>query len=138
MAQQKDLGRLVAVYGIAPAYLQRAIFLAVLAFLFFLAMIFAFYIRQSLLYFLLSTAFLIVYLLTMFSWVMQRRASVEVYENGLKYRKNELLWPEILEVKADGEIIPAKGKPFNIPSTIKDFGPLIHHLTASAAGTHAP
>lgn len=57
----------------APAELQRAVFIAVLSFLFFLAMMFAYYIRQSLLYFLLATAFLIIYLITMFSFVRLRR-----------------------------------------------------------------
>jgi len=57
----------------APAQLQRAVFIAVLSFLFFLAMMFAYYIRQSAVYFLLATAFLIIYLLTMFSFVRMRR-----------------------------------------------------------------
>lgn len=47
--------------------------MAVLSFMFFVAMMFAFYIRQSALYFLLATAFLIVYLLTMISFVRLRR-----------------------------------------------------------------
>lgn len=57
----------------SPAQLQRAVFIAVLSFLFFLAMMFAYYIRQSALYFLLATAFLIVYLITMISFVRLRR-----------------------------------------------------------------
>jgi len=56
-----------------PAQAQRAAFVAVLSFLFFLAMMFAYYIRQSMLYFLLATAFLIVYLVTMISIVRLRR-----------------------------------------------------------------
>ena len=57
----------------SPAQLQRAVFIVVLSFLFFLAMMFAYYIRQSALYFLLATAFLIVYLITMISFVWLRR-----------------------------------------------------------------
>jgi hypothetical protein len=57
----------------SPAQLQRAAFIAVLSFLFFLAMMFAYYIRQSALYFLLATAFLIVYIVTMVSFVRLRR-----------------------------------------------------------------
>ena len=53
--------------------MQRAAFMAVLSFMFFVAMMFAFYIRQSALYFLLATAFLIIYLLTMISFVRLRR-----------------------------------------------------------------
>lgn len=55
--------------------MQRATFIAVLSFLFFLAMMFAYYIRQSALYFLLATAFLIVYIITMISIVRSRRAT---------------------------------------------------------------
>lgn len=53
--------------------MQRAAFVAVLSFLFFLAMMFTYYIRQSLLYFLLATAFLVVYVITMISLFRLRR-----------------------------------------------------------------
>lgn len=59
---------------ISPTQLQRAVFIAVLSFLFFLAMMFAYYIRQSALYFLLATAFLFVYIVTMISFVKLRRS----------------------------------------------------------------
>lgn len=62
---------------ISPAQLQRAAFVAVLSFLFFLAMMFAYYIRQSALYFLLATAFLVVYIVTMISFVRLRRSGKE-------------------------------------------------------------
>ena len=58
---------------VPPAQIQRAVFIAVLSFLFFLAMMFAFYLRQSMLYFLLATAFLIVYIATMISFVKLRK-----------------------------------------------------------------
>ena len=57
------------------AKVQRAVFIAVLSFLFFLVMMIAFYVRQSMLYFLLATAFLIIYIFTMFSFVRLRRTS---------------------------------------------------------------
>jgi Ca2+/Na+ antiporter len=57
-----------------PAIVQRAVFVAVLSFLFFLAMMFAYYLRGSVLYFLLATAFLIVYIVTMISFVRLRRS----------------------------------------------------------------
>jgi hypothetical protein len=57
----------------SSAHAQRAVFVAVLSFLFFLAMMFAYYIRQSMLYFLLATGFLIVYVITMISFVRLRR-----------------------------------------------------------------
>jgi hypothetical protein len=59
--------------SVAAAKVQRAIFVAVLSFMFFLAMMFAFYIRQSMLYFLLATAFLIVYIVMMVSLLRLRK-----------------------------------------------------------------
>lgn len=56
-----------------PAQAQRAAFIAVLSFLFFLGMMLAYYLRGSLLYFLLATAFLVVYLFTMISFVRLRK-----------------------------------------------------------------
>ena len=67
---QKDLSK----PPMPPAQVQRAVFIAVLSFMFFLAMMFAFYIRQSVSYFLLATAFLIVYIVTMISFVRLRRS----------------------------------------------------------------
>ena len=55
------------------ARVQRAVLIAVLSFMFFLAMMIAFYVRQSMLYFLLATAFLVVYIFTMISFVRLRR-----------------------------------------------------------------
>lgn len=71
MQHQQDKG------SISPDQLQRAVFIAVLSFLFFLAMMFAYYVRQSALYFLLATAFLIVYIVTMISFVRLRRSGKE-------------------------------------------------------------
>jgi uncharacterized membrane protein len=58
---------------IPPAQAQRAAFIAVLSFLFFLAMMLAYYLRGSILYFLLATAFLVVYIFTMISFVKLRK-----------------------------------------------------------------
>ncbi|MBV9216385.1 MAG: hypothetical protein JO053_09425 [Acidobacteria bacterium] len=62
-----------APYFSTAAKLQRAVFIAALSFLFFLAMMLAFYIRQSMLYFLLATAFLIIYIVTMISLLKLRK-----------------------------------------------------------------
>ncbi|MBK9215175.1 MAG: hypothetical protein IPM59_06190 [Chloracidobacterium sp.] len=59
--------------SISPAHVQRVAFIAVLSFLFFLAMMLAYYLRGSLLYFLLATAFLVVYTFTMISFVRLRK-----------------------------------------------------------------
>lgn len=98
-----NLGRMTKVFGIQPAYLQRAVFVAVLSFLFFLAMMFAFYLRQHFGYFLLATAFLLVYLATMFSWVTQRKSVVKLFENGFEYRKFSCRWDELEAVSRQAE-----------------------------------
>ncbi len=136
-SKEKDLGRLISVHVIAPAYVQRAVFMAVLSFMFFLAMMFAFYVLQHILYFFLSTAFLIIYLITMFSWVMQRKANVEVYENGFKYRKNSVLWNEIAEVSENGTVSIANGKAISIPSTINNLESLIAEIKHRAGNAGA-
>lgn len=102
MSQQpQNLGPLVSSHPTAPIYLQRAAIVAVVSFVFFLAMLAAFYLRQQPGYFLLSTAFLIVYVFTLIGWMMQKRNVVQVYENGLKYKKFHAAWGEIESVTAD-------------------------------------
>lgn len=126
----ENLGQLVAVHAIAPAYLQRAVFVVVLSFLFFLAMMFAYYIRQSTVYFLLASGFLVIYLITMFSFVMQRRSHVEVFENGFKYKKNRVLWSDVIEVVDVGEAVLKTGKRVMLPKTLSDLEGLLRHIRA--------
>ncbi|MBK7801866.1 MAG: hypothetical protein IPJ55_04150 [Chloracidobacterium sp.] len=142
MAQStNDLGRLVSIFGIHPSYLQRAVFVAVLSFLFFIAMMFAFYMRQQFGYFLLATAFLFVYIVTMLSWVVQRKNLVKVYQDGIEYRKFSCKWSEIDTVSKETErqrdpiVIKSKdGRTVLIPASIAGINELfdfIHrHRTA--------
>lgn len=125
----KDLGRIVSVHGLQPAYLQRAVFVVVLSFLFFLGTMVVFYLQQGFVYFLLSTAFLIIYLVTMTSWILQRRNVVKIYENGIEYRKFSCLWNEIDSISA-GEANTVKfttkaGGKFAIPATIAGLDQII-------------
>lgn len=60
-----------------------------------------FYIQQQLMYFVLSTAFLVIYIFTMIGWVLQKRNVVSVYENGIAYKKFAASWDEIKSVTAD-------------------------------------
>lgn len=87
-------------HATSPAHLQRAAIVAAVSFVFFLVTLLVFYVRQQVGYFVLSTAFLAVYVLTLISWVIQRRKAVSLYENGLKYRKFSSTWDEILSVNA--------------------------------------
>lgn len=126
----KNMGRQISTHPIAPLYVQRAVFIALLSFLFFVAMMFAFYIRQSMLYFLLATAFLLVYLFTMFSWFIQRKSIVHVYELGIDFKDRSLAWDEIDSVRHDQKvvIIPKNGKPLELPSTISEPAALVRYV----------
>jgi hypothetical protein len=141
-SEQIDPGRLLAVHPVAPVYVQRAIFVAILSFLFFLAMMFAFYLRQNFLYFLLATAFLLVYLITMFSWFTQRNAAVKVYENGFDCRKRFVKWDEIESISDDTEtIVKTKtGQPMTLSPRLAEKDALVRHLKyrLSAHGEDVP
>jgi len=126
MVEKADkLGKLVNVYGIAPAYLQRAVIIAALSFIFFLTTLAMFSLWRNFLYFFLSTAFLIVYLATMFGWLMMRKNLLRIYENGLTYRKFMARWNELeaLETNKKGaqlncEIRKAKGEKITLTESI--------------------
>ena len=119
--QMHNLGRLVSLYGVSPAHLQRAVFVAILSFLFFLAMMAAFYIRQNFGYFLLSTAFLLVYLLTLFSWVTQRRSVLEVFEKGIVFKKNIAAWDDVAEITESGVILLKDKRKIALPKILNDL-----------------
>ena len=106
----KSLGKLQSVYRTSPLYLQRAAIVAVVSFVFFLAMLVAFSIRQNLGYFLLATAFLIVQLFTLFGWVTQRKNELKMYENGFTYRKNVCRWDELeaINLKMESRLISSE------------------------------
>ena len=121
-ANNADLGRLISVHPIAPMYVQRAVFIAILSVMFFAAMMLAFYVRQSFGYFLLATGFLFVYLVTMFSWFTMRKKVVRTFENGFEYRNIRYSWADVIGVS---EQLPLKidlatGKSLELPSTISE------------------
>ena len=137
MSDQKDLGRLVSVHGMAPAHLQRAVFIVVLSFIFFLAMMFAYYIRQNILYFLLASAFLLLYLVTLVSFAMHRKNVVEVYEKGLKYKSQQVEWGDITAVDEDTKVTLAGGRSITLPKMVVNADKLIDTIrtrSANAAG----
>ena len=126
----KNLGKLVAVHPIAPALVQRAVFITALSFLFFLTMMFTFYIRQNILYFLLASAFLVLYLVMMFALLMQRRSTVEVCENGFRFKKQSIAWDEIKSVSDEGVVELTSGKSVTLARTVTEFDKLIATLRA--------
>lgn len=67
--------------------------------MFFLGMLFAFYLRQHFGYFLLSTAFLIVYIFTMIGWWMQHRNVVKIHARGVNYKNWSAEWHNITDIQ---------------------------------------
>lgn len=104
MAQQdSDLGALQNVYGISPIFIQRALVVAVLSFVFFIAMLIVFSLLQKLVFFLLATAFLIIELLTLFGWLTQKRNEIGIYENGFTFRRQNYLWNQLATISKSGD-----------------------------------
>ena len=108
--------------------MQRAVFIAVLSFVFFLVTMVIYYLRANVLYFLLATAFLLIYLAMMVSIILQRKSVAEVFENGLRFRSREIAWDQIDEISDDGVIQVSKGKPIRLPSSLNDLPGLIQRV----------
>jgi magnesium-transporting ATPase (P-type) len=123
---KKKLGSLISSHGISPVFLQRAVIIAILSFLFFLITLIFFYLQQGFMYFILSTAFLIIYVFTMIGWVMQKRNVVSIHENGIARRNFITTWDEIKSVTAEADsgitIVKSDGESLTIPKTTADIG----------------
>jgi len=102
--------------------MQRATVVAVLSFVFFLAMLVAFAARQHFMYLILAAAFLVVNIFTLIGFLMQRRNVVRVYEHGLSYGKSRVEWGSVRSAQfADSgelEIQAATGENLLIPKSI--------------------
>jgi hypothetical protein len=128
-----SLGRLVSIHGVDPAFLQRGVFIVVLSFLFFLAMMLMYYLRQGIGYFLLATAFLIIYLITMFSFVMLRRHSLHIYESGFIFRGRTVFWDQVRSASPTGEIALMNGKPVKLPRSLRGIDGILAVIRARSA-----
>ena len=137
----QNLGKLESIHGLSPVYLQRALIVIILSFIFFLAMLIAFSIRQQIGYFVLSTAFLIVNLFMLLGWTMQRKKVVKLYENGFAIGKQTWQYAEIESVnlkqmsqtKQSGEIIKIDGKKIILPETIYDVAGIVAKIEKKMA-----
>lgn len=137
----KNLGKLRAVYGPSPALLQRAAIVAVVSFIFFLAMLVAFSMRQNIGYFVLSTAFLIVQMLTLFGWIAQRKNELKIYDDGFVYRKKTCLWSEIARInsknvngaKTGGEIIKKTGDKIMLTEALHNVAEILDRISKKVA-----
>ncbi|MBK7706990.1 MAG: hypothetical protein IPJ30_14820 [Acidobacteria bacterium] len=116
-----ELGRLKGVYGVSPAFLQRASAVACLSFGFFLLMMAGFYWRQNIGYFLLATAFLAVNILTLIGWIAIRRKTVQIYEHGFRFKGFSARWDEISVVENVGsalKVVKNDGRSIELPNAI--------------------
>ena len=131
----QDLGKLISIHGTSPAYLQRAAIVSILSFVFFIAMLLAFYLRQQILYFILSSAFLVVYLFTMIGWLMQKRNTVKIYNNGMRYRKFAARWDEIESINETGSgvtIIKVGGDDISLGPAVHDLSEIVRLARSKA------
>lgn len=69
----------------------------------------------------MATAFLIVYLVTLFSWFVQRRSVVQVYENGISFKKQTAVWDEIVDLDDKGVISLKDNHKITLPIVLNDF-----------------
>ncbi len=99
--QPQNLGKIESVHPISPAHLQKAFILIILSFMFFMAMLIIFSLRQNIGYFLLATAFLIIQLLTLFGWMSQRKKILRLHENGFTLGKQTCLFSDIEKMSAN-------------------------------------
>jgi hypothetical protein len=116
----------------AAEHVQRAAFVAVLAFVFFVASMFLFYVRESLLYFLLSSGFLVVYLITMLSWVIQRKNVVQIFEGGFSYKAKQASWDQVSKVGDDGTVTLKDDKQIIISPAMDKFPELLELIRRRA------
>lgn len=103
--------------------LQRAAVVAVASFVFFLLMLVAFYVRGQFGYFVLSTAFLAIYIFTLIGWVIRRRKIVSIFENGIQHGSFEAAWDELVSMRSDKDGL-----------TIVKNGNVRTHIARSVAG----
>ena len=124
----KELGRLVSVHHISSASIQRAFLTATLSLIFFAAMIVAFYFLQNVLYFLMASGFLVVYLILMGSFIFQRRTTLSLYENGFVLKKSRVNWEDIEAIDKDGLVKVKDRQTINIPKNLQDYDYIIDSI----------
>jgi hypothetical protein len=127
-----NLGKLISKHPTAPAYVQRAAIVALLSFVFFLAMLFVFLMRQQAGYLILAAAFLVVNIFTLIGFLMQRRNVVRVFENGISYGKAKIEWKSVKTIQSEEKngltVVANDGTAISIPKTISGFESLAKHI----------
>ena len=133
MQQQKvELGRLINTYLTAPAFIQRAAIIAIVSFLFFLAMLAVFTTRGQMIYLVLAAAFFVVNIFTLTGFVMQRRNEVKVFEYGLAYRGDQVEWRDLVSTEIDPSgqlnLQTRQQSKIVIPKSIANIGKLDEYI----------
>lgn len=126
-AKENGFGKLIAKHRTAPAFIQRATIVAILSFVFFLAMLVAFLSRQQVGYLVLAAAFLVLNIFTLIGFILQRQNAVSIFDKGLRYRKAAAKWPEVVsieDVESGLSIVKTDGSMIKIPRSIDDLGRL--------------
>ena len=130
--RQANLGKLIGTYATAPAFIQRAAVIAIVSFLFFLAMLLAFSAREQILYLVLAAAFLVVNIFTLIGFYMQKRNTVKVFEKGIEYGKHRVEWADLVaaDIDSSGRLNLRTKKPATIviPKTVDDIGKLDEYV----------
>ncbi|HRH45401.1 MAG TPA: hypothetical protein PKY82_27425 [Pyrinomonadaceae bacterium] len=131
--ETRKLGKLESIHGISPVFLQRALIVIILSFIFFLAMLIAFSVRQNIGYFLLATAFLLIKLFTLFSFIQARKKEVKIYENGFSFGKKECLYNEIEKIEKGQlscQIIKKDGEKITLTQALYDLNSIVDKINA--------
>lgn len=118
----RNLGKIQSLHAVAPIHVQRAAIVAVLSFIFFLAMLVMFSYRRQVGYFILATAFMAVEIFTLLGLFSQRRNVLKIFEKGLCYKKQCVAWDEIGSVDATPKsgisLLLKSGSKLVLPSTL--------------------
>lgn len=125
--QTQNLGKPESIHGVSPVYLQRALIVIILSFIFFMAMLIAFSLRENIGYFLLATAFLLVNLFTLFGFMSQRKKVVVLYEKGFTFGKQVCFYHEINKI-SQSEITKTNGEKIILPKTIDNIQGVIEKI----------
>ena len=132
MQPEPTLGKLVTTYPTAPTFVQRAAIVAIVSFLFFLAMLLAFSLRGQMLYLVLAAAFFVVNIFTLIGFVVQRRNVVNVSERGLAYGNSRIEWDDLVSAELDPSgqlnLQTRQESTIVIPKTIANIGKLDEYI----------
>jgi hypothetical protein len=111
----------------APAFVQRAVVIALISFSFFAAMLIVFLVRQQFGYLILAAAFLVLNLFVLIGIAFQRSNVVYIFENGIRHKSSTASWNEMVSIDAeDGglKIVKADRSVIKIPRSIDQLGRL--------------